>query len=65
MPTALKAAEPTRCSDTSARHRSGRLPGVVCRPGGAEPYRAAMKKLVLLAALIYLAKLAAKKAQHV
>ncbi len=55
MPTALKAAEPTRYSDTSR--------GTTTLPGTA--YAAVMKKLVLIVALIVLAGVAAKKARHV
>ena len=49
MPTALKAAEPTRYSDTSA----------------GEPTLTAVKKLVLVAVLFVLAAIAANKARGV
>ncbi len=58
MPTALKAAEPTRYSDTSRPARPYAPP-----PG--RTYALAMKKLVLIVALIVLAGVAAKKARHV
>ncbi len=65
MPTALKAAEPTRYSDTS---RGSTDPtGGVRRPTaqGRRVRCAGMKKRILVIALIVLTIVAAKKARHV
>jgi hypothetical protein len=53
----LKAAEPTRCPDTSARQRTG-LAAVVRTPTIGR-----MKRLIMLVVLLGLAAVAVKKLQ--
>ena len=60
VPAALKAVGPTRCPDTSAGHGSAR-PDIPAQATPVARYPARMKKLLLLAILVALGVVAARK----